>query len=187
MYSTLNLLDSSLDRKKSVENAINRYYERQQALGTTREPTRKNKTPERDVQKECLAWGRSNGFSLHVVEASRYNASLGQKGDAKVEAGFSDLVGNTQQGLACYIELKAKGRRSTLSYSQREFLVKKIEQSCFAVVVDSVQKLQQYWKSFCSLKTPEERKNHLLSSLPQKVPQRGKKKDQDAFEKRYGF
>lgn len=175
------------DHKERVNSAMNRYIEKQLGKGTTREPSRKNKTPERDTEKSVLKWGRLNGFHLHVVEASSYDRVTGRMGQAKAEAGFPDVVGNTSNGLGCYIELKAKDRRSKLSDSQRVFLKNKIAQNCFAVVVDSSEKLQQYWKGFCSLKTPTERQHYLIDCLPKQVPNRGRKRDVDPFEEKHGF
>jgi len=157
-----------MDHRKSTNNAILNYHRKQLDQGVSREPKKKQKTPEKDVQKSVLDWARENKVHLHVIEASTWNGRTRTFGDSKASAGFPDLVGNTEQGLVCYIELKAKGRRSNLSDKQRVFLEAKIAQSCFAVVVDSRTRLEQYWKGFWSLKSPEERQSYLLETLPKK-------------------
>lgn len=177
-----------MDRKESTRAAIHNFIRKEMNDRESREvPTRRNKAPERETETSVLKWCRSNGFSVHVVEASVYDRVTGSRGEAKAEAGFSDVVGNTALGLACYIELKAEGRRSTLSELQRRFLTSKIHQNCFAVVVDSEKRLAQYWKGFCSLKSPEQRVAYLLDCLPKLQPQKGKQRPIDEFEKKFGF
>ena len=143
-----------------------KHHQKYYNQGLTREKRPKNKTPEKNTQKDVLEWARENNVFLHVIEASTWNGRTGSYGDSKAEPGFSDLVGNTLQGLTCYIELKAQGRRSTLSDKQRVFLIKKIEQDCFAVVVDSRKYLQNIWKRYWTLKTSKEKQAYLIECLP---------------------
>ncbi len=157
-----------MDHKKSTREAIFKYHQKQLNQGVTREPKRKNKKPEKDVEKEVMEWARLNQVFLHVVEASSYDPISRRRVLSKAQAGFPDLVGNNVEGHACYIELKAKDRRGTVSEHQRLFLEKKIDQGSFSVVVDSVARLEQYWKGFWSLKNPDERKTYLRDCLPKK-------------------
>lgn len=157
-----------MDHKKSTLQALQKYHQRQINQGVTREPKRKNKQPEKDTQKQVMSWAKDNGVFLHVIESSSYDPRLGRRGIQKAQSGFSDLVGNTSEGLTLYIELKAKDRRSNLSELQRQFLESKIDQSCFAVVVDSRARLEQYWKGFWSLKNPSEKVIYLKNCLPKK-------------------
>lgn len=163
------------DYRSRIEASVMKFHAKE--LRGQREPSRKNNAPERSVGIEVSKWARQNGFFLHEVEASIYDPNSGEARPelAKAEAGFPDRVGNTPTGLACYIELKAKDRRSTLSDTQRVFLERKIDQNCFAVVVDSDQRLAQYWKGFCSLKTEDQRKAYLYDCLPKIQPWKGKK------------
>lgn len=157
-----------MDHKKSTREAIFKYHQKQLNQGVTREPKRKNKKPEKNVEKAILEWGKDLGNHLHVVDSSSYDPIFGRKGLAKAERGFSDIVGNTCEGLALYIELKAKDQRSRLSEFQRLFLENKIDQYCFAVVVDSRARIEQYWKGFWSLKDLDDRKSYLRDCLPKK-------------------
>ena len=170
-----------MDYKSGVQNAMKKYHSKQLNQGLTRESRGKYKKPEKDTEKQVMAWAKEAGLNLHVIEASTYNSRTGTFGDAKVQAGFSDLVGNTSHGLACYIELKAKDRRSNLSDSQREFLIEKVEQGCFAVVVDSRDRVERYWKQFCSLKNLDERKSFLMECLPKKRTSRKNERDAPLF------
>lgn len=174
-----------MDRRDSTKQAIRAFVKRECAPQSTIKPKRQNKKPERDTEKAVLHWAKSNQIYLHVVESSSYDPRLGQKGIGKASAGMSDLIGNTPTGLSCYIELKAKGRRRNLSELQRLFLEQKIDQSCFAVVVDSVEAVQEYWHIFCSLKNPTERKEYLKKMLPS--IKRKEKPARDDFEAKWGF
>lgn len=156
-----------MDYKDRISKKIDNYIIKNE-IGTSREPKRINKSPEKDVEAAVLQWSRANGFDLHVVDSSQYDNRLGRMGSAKASVGFPDLCGNYSTGLSVYIELKAKDRRSKLSEAQRVFLTKKANQNCFAVVVDSVMRLEQYWKGFKRLKSPEERSAYLVDCLPKK-------------------
>jgi hypothetical protein len=73
--------------------------------------------------------------------------------------------------MAVFIELKAKGRRSALRENQREFLIEKINTGCFAVVVDSLELLENQWERFCLLKKRRQyqmAKDFLFTALPKK-------------------
>jgi len=158
-----------MDRKKQVNAAMVRYYQRLDRENNPK-PARKNKSPERDTEAQVLSWCRQNDFHMHVVDSSRYDGFRKSLSKAqKAEVGFPDLCGNTGEGLSVWIELKAKDRRSTVSPAQRRFLEKKIEQQAFAVVVDKADRLDQYWRKYCSLKTPLEKKNYLIDCMPKQV------------------
>lgn len=163
---------------KRIENAIKGYHRRQDQ-GSSRQPRRKNKTPEKDVEKAVLEWARDNNIFLHVIEASSWDPRLGRKGSAKAQTGFPDLVGNSSDGLSLYVELKAKDRRSTLSEVQRLFLTRKIEQGCFAVCVDSPLKLDQYLRKFLSLANTDLRRSYLIDCLPKRMSSRKPPKDDE--------
>jgi hypothetical protein len=163
------------DRKKSTSAAMLKYHKKQLGQGTTRERKTTYKKPEKDVERAVLEWGCMNSIHLHVVEASSYDPRLGRKGVSKAPLGFPDVVGNTQDGHSLWIELKAKDRRSALRESQRSFLESKISANCFAVVVDSVEGLSQYWRGFWSLRTTQERQSFLLDCLPKKRQARDSK------------
>jgi len=128
---------------------------------------KKNDKPEKALEKSVLAWASSRNLFLHVVESKAvYSASAGRYLRGQAEAGLPDLIGNVL-GLSVWIELKAKGRRGTLKEHQRAFLVRKIEQGCFACCVDSVDQLASLLSSYFN--TPSSDRAQLLQNhLPKK-------------------
>ena len=168
------------DRKDSTNAAMLKYHQKQLNQQTTRERKGTYKKPEKNTEKNVLLWARSHNIHLHVVESSSYDPLLRRKGMSRAAVGFPDLVGNTQEGHSLWIELKAKDRRSTLSDKQREFLLAKIQQNCFAVVVDSVERLAQYWKGYWSQRSESDRQSYLSSCLP-------KKRQERVVENEFGF
>lgn len=141
-------------------------------LKKARSNKRKNKKPEKEVEKVVMEWLDNHNFSCHVVESKAvYNASAGRYLKGQTVPGCSDIIGCTPDGVSVWIELKAPGRRSTVSDSQREFLHSKIERGCFAVVVDSVDELQHLYANWCKHKVRNLKpsaKKYLYDSLPKK-------------------
>lgn len=175
------------ERKTSTQRAVEKFIAKQCAPQNNRQPKKKNKKPERDTENDCLIWCRANNIFVHVVESSSYDPITGRKTFSRATAGMPDLIGNTANGNSIYIELKAKDRRSTLKDHQRDFLIEKIKQNCFAVVVDSVEKLNQYFREFCKLKNLESRQTYLINCLPRKTASRSNNTIVDDFEKQFGF
>lgn len=105
---------------------------------------------ERFGYDEFDPFAKKHGWFLSRVESkAKYSEHLDRYVENETEKGFSDRVGNDGHGRAMYVELKAPGCRSNLSYYQRKFLNAKIDQGCFAVVIDNCEKcLEQYemWK-----------------------------------------
>lgn len=177
----------SEDRKASTEKAMLNYIRKNtDDLESNTVPKKQRQQPERKVGVKVDRWCRENGLEVHEVEASKFDRTTGQMGEAKAEAGYPDRSGNTPQGLAVYIELKALGQRHGLSETQRDFLIKKINSFCFAVVVDSDVVLETYWHGFCALKTPQERKEYLLSCLPRQYNTKKRQADKKKQEE-FGF
>ena len=128
------------------------YLDKQLAKETkVLEPKKKNQKPEKETEKECLKWLKTNNFSISVVDsAAVYSSSRGgyKKGDT--ESGFSDLVGNDWLGRACFVELKARGKRKNLSPDQYTFLKSKIQSNCFAISTDTYEYLRDTYKEWAS-------------------------------------
>ena len=128
---------------------------------------KKNDKPEKVLEKSVLSWALLNGLNLHVIESKAvYSASAGRYLRGQAEAGLPDLIGNIQ-GLSAWIELKAKGRRGTLKEHQRLFLIRKIEQGCFACCIDSVDQLAELFESYFNTHVSD-RVQLLLDHLPKK-------------------
>lgn len=138
-------------------------------------PPRKNKKPEKEVEQEVLEWAERQNIYLHVIEAKAvFSASAGRYLSGQCESGMPDLIGNNNSGQSLYIELKAKGRRSNLSLDQYQFLKNKIDQNCFAVVVDSAHCLNEFYYTWLNSKN---KSGFLSSVLP--VPSQIKKMEQN--------
>lgn len=152
----------------SVEDALRKYSTRAfKKEERSRKPRRKNKTPERDVQKLVMSWLKANGFSCNVVESKAvWSQKAGRYLKGQTEAGVSDIFGSTPNGLACFIELKAPGKRATLKEHQRQFLKSKIEVGAFAICTDSVEYLIEAWLGFEHHKALGSHVDFLLKQLP---------------------
>lgn len=153
--------------KESTKAALERYYEKhaRSSERVMKRQGRKNKKPEKELEKEVLAWAVRAGFDLHVIEAKAvFSQAAGRYLRGQAQSGLPDLVGNHGH-IAIYVELKAKGKRSTLKPHQRHILERKIKQGCFAACIDRVECFENLWSTW--LITPEvDRVELLLSDLP---------------------
>lgn len=157
-----------MDYKKRVLNSRNRYSEAQ-AKKLEPKVKRKNRKPEQESVLECLSWLKRNGFDCDIIEAkASFSVQAGRYLRSQAVAGMSDLVGNDKDGRACFIEIKAKGRRSTLKAHQAEFLIRKIKSNCFATVATSEQELAEIYSRFieCLNLNQAHAQEYLLSQLP---------------------
>lgn len=111
---------------------------------------RRNKKPEKLVEKEVMQWLKCNQFYCHVVESKAvFSQKKGTYLRGQAAPGFPDIVGCAADGTAVFIELKAKGKRSTISSRQHNFLRRAIEHNAFAVVTDGADDLKFQWDCFC--------------------------------------
>lgn len=142
------------------------------ALKEYQQPTRHNKKPEKEVERDCLAWMRSLGWSVEVYESkATYNPRSGRYISQSMKQGTLDTMGVTNFGIAVAVEYKAPGKLSTLRDAQREFLIKRINQYAFACVVDSVSLLQEHhkqWEFLRSHGNMDASRDYLLSVVPKK-------------------
>lgn len=156
--------------KKRVEEALLGYYKKQDP--DYYEPRRKNEKPEESVVSAIYAWCSNMGWDVDIVEVkAKFNVETQMYTGRAASPGISDILGNTEKGLAVYIEVKAPDKRvgSALRGKQREFLSRKIETGCFAIMADSVEYLEKTWLHFITL-SPEERKSFLFKELPEHKP-----------------
>lgn len=121
--------------------------------------------PEKITEQLCLAYCNQVGIDVSVIDSK---ATFSQKSNTYKKSksapeGFPDLVGNTQSGVAVYIELKAKGKISTLRDKQYLFLKNKIQQNCFACAVDSDEMLHDIYMNWIKA---DNKVDYLLSKLP---------------------
>jgi hypothetical protein len=152
----------------SAMRALLSYNKKQIKKSVKKKKKRTGVTPEKMVEKDVMHWLSTNGFSCNVVESKAvYSAQSGRYLRGQTDAGFPDICGCSPNGLGVFIELKAKGRRSTLKDHQRAFLIDKINRGAFAVCVDSVDCLRDISLKF-KHSDHEARKELLLNHLPVK-------------------
>ena len=148
--------------KQRVKLALERHFEKASKPKSVR--AKKNSKPEAETERELLAYMRGLGWSVDKVEAKAvFSHKAGRYLRGQAAPGFSDLVGNMNDGRAVFVEVKAKGRRYTLREEQRAFLTEKIASNAFACVVDSVALLEEIISGFRHAPSP---KAYLLNMLP---------------------
>lgn len=121
--------------------------------------------PELQVQIQVQTYLNNMGFDCDLYESK---ASLTTRGYAKNKSlveGHSDIAGCDENGHAIYIELKAKGKLSTLRPKQKLFLTRKINSNAFAVCVDSVEMLNDLYLKWLQI---SDKKTFLLNHLNRK-------------------
>lgn len=160
------------DYKKRIQSAIEGYHKRNMPKPTGRQ----NDKPESYVEHRIFDHLNGIGWSIDFYESKAvYSEESGSYQTSKVRPGHSDLAGNTSKGEAVYIEVKAPGKRSTLSDNQREFLIDKIETNCFAICADSIDLVM---KNYTDWMLSPNKKTYLLNALP--LPKK-KSDDDDPF------
>lgn len=130
----------------------------------------RNSGPEKQVELEVLAWGKRNNFDLTVIDTSAvWNPMANRYLRRQASESLPDLIGNVN-GISVWIELKARGQRSAINSKkclhQRDFLVRKINQGCFAVVTDGESHMNEIWYKFKGCKDIFERRAVLMGDLP---------------------
>ena len=164
--------------KKAVESYITRH--------TPKKIDKKNRAPEKEVERICLAYMRENGFDVNVAESkSTYSPTQKKYIAQALMPGMSDIFGNDEDGHAVFVELKAPGRRNTIRTAQWDFLNRKIQSNAFAVCVDSPQLLHSYYNEWFRLRKEsglERARTFLLNILPKKPIARGESSDGPLFD-----
>jgi hypothetical protein len=139
-----------VDKKtESVKQAMERYFDKQAKKNDPLKKKRKNKKPEKLVEKACMDWLKIMDFSCDVVESKAvFSPRAGIYLNSQATPGMSDIVGCTPDGRGAFIELKAKDRRNALKDHQRRFLLEKISRGAFACCVDSPYYLEKCWEHY---------------------------------------
>ena len=87
-------------------------------------PRRKRRSPERAVQKACVAWLRRLGAIVAVTDAGAAYRAGAFFGDA-IPAGWPDITGLLSDGRFIGVECKAKGGRQSAAQKRIEHEVRK--------------------------------------------------------------
>jgi len=156
---------------------------------------KKNESPEKAVEKECLLWMRKQGWDVEIYESkAKWNATAGRYLADHLKVGTSDCQGVTSyMGIACFVEFKAPGKCSTFNRKgnepQQNYLKRKIELGAFGVVVDSADMLERLWKQYLKARVDLgmiQASHFLMEQLPKRrqrnAPKDKKKEPSDAPE-----
>lgn len=164
------------DAKSRILAAIDKFSQKNDGL-PKKQRKKTNNNVEGPVVLEIKNHLKSIGWSIDVIEAKGvFNEEAGAYLHGKTRPGYSDISGNLPNGIACYIEVKSPGKRSTMRPDQETFLVEKISTNAFAIVADSVQYVMRV---FGQWQKAENKKAYLLKELPSLAPRYEKMKDED--------
>lgn len=167
-------LMSDSDYKSRVQKATEKWSKKQLPKPVRKKP---NQKPEAEFLLQLKKHLESLGWSMTIIEGkANYSESAGRYMSGAVAPGYPDLSGNLPNGIAAYIEVKARGRRSNVSPAQRDFLIGKISTNCFAIVCDSIEYFDMVFTEF---KVSNNRKAMLLKELPPLAPRMQKIMDSD--------
>ena len=150
--------------RDSTRQALENYYKK---TANKKAVKKRNKKPEYEFVKSFMAWAKTTDLSLHSVESKAvYSAAAGRYLHSQTSESLPDIIGN-YGALSLWIEAKAKDRRSSLKPHQREFLVNKINDGCFACVTDSIEHFKNLFEAYLKCKG-NDRKQLLMDALPKK-------------------
>ncbi|TXH09399.1 MAG: hypothetical protein E6R04_08155 [Spirochaetes bacterium] len=151
------------DFKLRIQKSVLKHATRELAQN---QPKRKNGKPERKLQAQMMSWLSSQGFFVFPLESkSVYSSVAGRYLDSQTRVGASDILGVTPQGYFLAVEVKARGRRSTLRDAQRIFLESVLSKGGFAVCSDSIEHLDKIYHSWLNTH-PNSRARLLQIDLP---------------------
>jgi hypothetical protein len=160
-----------MDKREPARRSLEAYFKKQAKV--KEQKPRRNQKPEKQVERACMEWMRNKGWSMQVIECKNtYNPFRKKWVSSATRSGTADSVGNTDQGLSAYVEFKAPGKLKTFNrpknIRQREFIHEKINTFCFAVVVDSAERLAMIYEEYSkALKTSKiEAQKVLMAWLP---------------------
>lgn len=125
---------------------------------------KRNKNNEGPVVLEIKNGLEYIGWSVSIIESKAvFNSDAGRYLHGKTDPGYPDISGNTPNGLAVFIEVKDRGKRTTLKKHQMEFLIEKINTNCFAICADSLEYVKLVYNQW---RQCDNKKALLLRELP---------------------
>lgn len=145
------------------------YADYQMELFAPKEPKKKkNAKPEQKLKEAFIRILKTKGFDVDIVESKsvmfKDHRGIKHFKSAGVKKGFADLIASDPEGIYCAIELKAPGKLKTVREEQVNFLVRKIQHNCFAMVTDSIDMFFEVYYKWKALSFPE-RRPFLLNEL----------------------
>lgn len=127
--------------------------------------------PEKTITEvEVLAWSRRCGLDLTVVDTSAvFNPMAGRYLSRQASESLPDLIGN-YGSYSVWIELKAPNSRSAINSKanrhQREFILRKINQGCFACVTDGADHISGLFSRWVSAPDLYTKRAILIEDMP---------------------
>ena len=138
-------------------------------------PKRRNSRPEKEVEHACIEWMRAMKWDVQVYEAkSTYDPKSRRYVGRTMKPGTVDCQGVMPSGRFVAVEFKAKGMLRTFNsprnMRQAGYLIEKINNNAFGVVVDSVERLKELYHGYMNALSygDEAAKQYLFESLPVK-------------------
>jgi hypothetical protein len=164
--------------KKRVEAAMLRHHDK--LIPKAKRERKTNDNPEARVSLAIKNHLTALGWSVDIVESKAvFSAATQSYAFGKTRPGFSDICGNTDSGHSVYIEVKSKGKRSTLRPAQLDFLSEKIRTNAFAIVADSIEYVDLTYKTWLS---SDDRVSLLTNELPKLQPRFSSSQDEFSIE-----
>jgi hypothetical protein len=175
---------NKMSKKESTQRALESYYQNLLPKTSTKKRASKNQRPEKETEKQCMAWMKGMGWEVAIYEAKAiFNPHADRYISQNMKAGTCDCMGTMPCGTSVAVEFKAKGALSSYNIlrnkRQRDFIEKKIQYHAFACVVDSLERLTSIYNEWSklTLESKELARNYLLEMLPRRNNKKGKAQD----------
>lgn len=157
-----------MDRSESVKKALSAFSARAAKKSGLK---RRNKSPEKDVERECVLWMRARGWDVQIISSkAQYNPKVGRYVSQAVTAGTVDCIGTMPDGTFVAIEFKAPTNMKQFNrphnIRQKEYIRSKILSNAFGCVVDSAKLLESIYESWKKIEGAEVKRTYLFSKLP---------------------
>jgi hypothetical protein len=164
----------SEDHKARAMAALLKHHKKDaEEIAKLNRPKKKNKKPEKLVEAECLFWMRQQRWSVNIFESkATYDPRRGVYRNQSMSAGVCDCIGTLPNGIAVYVEFKSPGKLNTFNRKgnerQVEYINSKIHMNAFAIVTDSVERLQEIYEEWSERReiSLEFAREYLISQLP---------------------
>ena len=154
------------EKSKAVEGILDSFFSSNNP-DFSQKFKKKNKSPERLVQDAIIKHLKNLGFFVFEIESKAIKTPKKGGGfffrSAGAKKGTPDILGVSPSGQFVAIEVKAKGKRSTLRDEQRVFLNRVIDNNGFAMVCDSIEYFTEVFSGYQEARN----KKYLVKCLPQ--------------------
>lgn len=158
-----------MDGKKSTIDALKNYLTKDLK---SKEPKKKRTKPEKTVEHACVNWMKGiMGWSVEIYNSSStYNPFINRWINQGMKAGTADCMGVMPDGRAVAVEFKAPKKLFTICDNERQlkFIEMRVKQNAFAVVVDSLERLQLLYYSWLKIESADKKREFLMNNIPRR-------------------